>query len=59
VGQIPRLIKIAADAANQAKEDLNRHGARTEGKARIAAEIKKLKATYEKLKAQVEPHLNG
>ena len=57
VGQIPRLIKIAAEAANQAKADLQRHGARTEGRARIAAEIKKLKATYEKLKAQVEPHL--
>lgn len=53
----PKLIKVSAAAANEAKQMLEQYGARSTGRAKIKAEIKALREVYEELRKKVEPHL--
>ncbi len=56
---MPEAIEHATNTSIAVKEKLATRGARQAGRARISAEIDKLKAAYTNLKQQVMPHLQA
>jgi MoxR-like ATPase len=53
----PGLIKLSAKAATDAKNMLDKYGARQKGRQQIKDAIGQLKEVYKQLRAKVQPHL--